>query len=465
MDYVTSVDEAPEGVRDLFNRGLGAMERSNIDYAVEMFLACIMAEPMLLDARKFLRAVTIKRFKAKGDSPIRHVISTITGMPGMIAASLKIGSKPVEAIKTIEILLAKDPLNLRFLTLFSKAARAAEAGELAVQTLVIARENHPDNTKLILRLGETFMEMNRVSEARECFEVLVALRPNDTSAIRALKNAMALESITVDGWASVTEKRDGDYRDLLKDSAKAELLEKEDKITKSTKDTAALISNVLALIEEEPDNLTHYRELANLYTTNKMFDEAIEAINTAQEKRGSTDPELDAAVCNIRLKQFDHAIDEATKTGDDATAQQVAVDRSEFLFTNLQERARTYPNDLHIRYDLGVALLDREDYNGAIQQFQRSQRNPRYRTESLYCMGMCFKAKTQYDLAIEQLDSAASEIVGMNKLKKDIYYELGLVYEDLQDADKAAGYFKEIYQTDLGYKDVAQKVEQIYGSG
>jgi tetratricopeptide (TPR) repeat protein len=276
---------------------------------------------------------------------------------------------------------------------------------------------------------------------------------------------MALESITVDGWESVTEKRDGDYRDLLKDSAKAELLEKEDKITKSTKDTDVLIANVLAQIEEEPDNLTHYRELANLYTTTKMFDEAVSAISTAQEKRGSTDPELDAAVCNIRLKQFDHAIDEATKTGDDETAQQIAVDRAEFLFTNLQERARTYPNDLHIRYDLGVALLEREDYNGAIQQFQRSQRNPRYRTESLYCMGMCFKAKTQYDLAIEQLDSAASEIVGMNKLKKDIYYELGLVHEDLQDADKAAGYFKEIYQTDIGYKDVAQKVEQIYGSG
>jgi len=48
--------------------------------------------------------------------------------------------------------------------------------------------------------------------------------------------------------------------------------------------------------------------------------------------------------------------------------------------------------------------------------------------------------------------------------KKDICYELGLIAEELGDAAKAAGYYKQIYQVDIGYKDVAERVERIYGS-
>ena len=68
------------------------------------------------------------------------------------------------------------------------------------------------------------------------------------------------------------------------------------------------------------------------------------------------------------------------------------------------------------------------------------------------------------DLAATQLAAASSEINGMDDLKKEILYELALVYEKNDDKDNYIGSLKEIYETDYGYKDVAQRVEASYAS-
>ncbi len=51
----------------------------------------------------------------------------------------------------------------------------------------------------------------------------------------------------------------------------------------------------------------------------------------------------------------------------------------------------------------------------------------------------------------------------MNALKKDIYYELGGILESSGQVREAVNrYYKEIYQADIGYKDIAAKIEAAY---
>jgi tetratricopeptide (TPR) repeat protein len=75
---------------------------------------------------------------------------------------------------------------------------------------------------------------------------------------------------------------------------------------------------------------------------------------------------------------------------------------------------------------------------------------------------MCFKKKGQHDLAIEQLEKAAAEIATMDETKKDVIYELGEVSGLMGKPEKAAAYYKQIYQVDIGYRDVAEKIERAY---
>ena len=50
----------------------------------------------------------------------------------------------------------------------------------------------------------------------------------------------------------------------------------------------------------------------------------------------------------------------------------------------------------------------------------------------------------------------------MDEVKKEIVYNLGLVYEQMGDAPKYIDAMKKIYEADYGYRDVAARVESSY---
>jgi hypothetical protein len=66
------------------------------------------------------------------------------------------------------------------------------------------------------------------------------------------------------------------------------------------------------------------------------------------------------------------------------------------------------------------------------------------------------------DLATKQLEEASQEILAMDTMKKEIVYNLGLVYERIGESEKSLSCMKQIYEADYGYKDVATRVESSY---
>jgi len=66
------------------------------------------------------------------------------------------------------------------------------------------------------------------------------------------------------------------------------------------------------------------------------------------------------------------------------------------------------------------------------------------------------------DLAVKQLEDASKEILSMDAMKKEMVYNLGLVYERMGEQEKSVACMKQIYEVDYGYKDVARRVESSY---
>jgi tetratricopeptide (TPR) repeat protein len=79
-------------------------------------------------------------------------------------------------------------------------------------------------------------------------------------------------------------------------------------------------------------------------------------------------------------------------------------------------------------------------------------------------LGRCYQQLGMLDLAAKQLEEAAGEILAMDATKKEITYNLGLVYEQMGAAEKSIGCMKQIYEVDYGYRDVAARVESSYQS-
>lgn len=452
---VVALEDAPRKARELFDKGFAALERGNLGYSIDMLLAALEIEPRLLQARKFLRAAEIKKYKEGKPGP--HIISTLSNLPGLLKVMTSAKKKPVEALKAAEKLMRADPLNVTFINALVEAAVASDMPEAAIQTLEIAKEHYPENVILLQRLGHLYLQTNQTQEAKACFETFYKLRPNDPKALKVLKDASALDTMKKGGWNEA-----GSFRDVIKDSKGAALLEQESKAVKSSKDIDALINETRIKLQREPDNVNYRRALADLFARNEQFDEALEILTEAQAVSGRADPQIDRLIGSIRLRQFETLIAQLRAAGKTAEAEAKDKEKDAFLLEDASERVRRYPNDLQFRYEMAVLLFEHGRMNEAIQEFQLAQRNPARRTRALYYMAMCFKSKQQYDIALEQLEKASSEVNIMDDTKKDIIYEIGTIHELMGHQDKAVQNFKEIYSVDISYRDVAAKIEKAY---
>ena len=129
-----------------------------------------------------------------------------------------------------------------------------------------------------------------------------------------------------------------------------------------------------------------------------------------------------------------------------------------------RKRVEQNPTDPQLRYDLGQALYHAGEFSDAIPHLQQATRNPHIRTRVLLLLGRTFDAKGMSDMAIKQLSDANAELTVMDKTKKEVLYELGLIHEKVAGKDDALNCFKQIYEVDYGYRDVAHRVESSYSS-
>jgi tetratricopeptide (TPR) repeat protein len=450
------IEDVSSQVRDLYNKGFTALERGKLDYAIDLLTRCVEMSPGFLQARRYLRLAEVQRFKSKRGNWFTHLTSSISGNSLYVPAKAMLSAGKFEqALDHAEKLLAADPLNKRFVNLFAEAATKAGMAEAALQTLEIVRESYPRDADVLQWLGTLYMEIGNAKGARECFEVLSEVKPNDPKVLRWLKNATAQESLLTD-WSNAD-----DYRSKIKDTKEAEQLEAAEKAVKTERDIETLIAATQAKIEKEPGNVNYYRQLSRLYLQKGLFDEGIQVLQQAIA-RNPGDPELESALGAARLQQYDHRIATLREAGDAAAADAMQTERDQFAFDDLQQRVTRYPNELKLRYEFGAMLFGLGEVDQAIQQFQYSQRSATYRAQSLYHLGLAFRSKNQYDLAIGQLDQALAEVPTMDELRKSILYELGEIHEIVGNKEQAGHCYKQVYQVDIGYRDVAGKVEQVY---
>jgi Flp pilus assembly protein TadD len=127
-----------------------------------------------------------------------------------------------------------------------------------------------------------------------------------------------------------------------------------------------------------------------------------------------------------------------------------------------RKRSERNPTDLQLRFELGEHLFHAGRFREALPELQRGRRSPNARLKSMNLLGRCYRKLGMLDLAAQELEEAAQEISSMDAMKKEIVYNLGLVYELMGEGDKSIAAMKQIYQTDYGYRDVAARVERSY---
>jgi len=136
--------------------------------------------------------------------------------------------------------------------------------------------------------------------------------------------------------------------------------------------------------------------------------------------------------------------------------------RAEILIADARERVARNPTDLQLRFELGEHLVSGRRFREAVPELQRARQNLHARLKAMNLLGCCYGELGMLDLATKQLEQASKEILSMDAVKKEIVYNLGLVYERMGDREKSLACMKQIYEVEHGYKDVATRVESSY---
>jgi tetratricopeptide (TPR) repeat protein len=258
----------------------------------------------------------------------------------------------------------------------------------------------------------------------------------------------------------------GSYRDILKNKAEAVQLEQEKREVKSDDVAQRLISEYEARLITEPKNMKLLRSLAELYSQKKEFDRAVEYCERIRSSEGGTDPSLDRLISEITIKKFEHALAQLDQSAPDYAerAARIEAQRDEFELADTKARAERYPTDLQIRYELGELYFRAGKISEAIQEFQKAQNYPAKRLQAMGYLGQCFARRGMNDLAARTLQNAIKEKPVFDDEKKELVYQLGSVLEKMNKREDAIEQFKQIYEMDIGYKDVAAKVDAYYAS-
>jgi len=460
-----TISDLPRDLRMLYTKGFEAFQRENFDYAIEMFTQILAREPHVFEIRKTLRTAQVAK-SGKAGGFFKRTFSSASSSPMVAKGQLALRKNPLEALQIAEEILNTDANSSGGHKLLAEAALAAEMPEVAVMSLEILVKHSPKDKELTFQLAEAYADCGEKSKGERALAELQRLFPTDNEIFSKLKDLSARKTLDEGGYGALAGG-EGSYRDVLRNKAEAESLEQEKRQMKSEDASESLIHDWEVRLKAEPNNLKMLRNLAEEYTRKNEFDKALGYYDRIKALDGGNDSSLLRQIADVKVKKFNLAISQLDPTTADYAAQveQLKADRQAFQIEECKQRTERYPTDLQIRFELGQLYYDAGKIQEAMPEFQKAQANPNRRVQAITFLGKCFEKRGMHDMAARRLQEVLKEKISFDEEKKDLVYTLGTVFEKMGKKEEAMEQFKLIYETDMGYRDVAKKVDDYYAGG
>ena len=451
--------DVPRPLRDLFEKGKQAVDRDNLDYALDIFLDVLNKEPAFWDCRQALR-----KAQAQKSSQKKGLFSKLKKpSPQLAKAKMVVGKNPTEALSLCEKALNSDGNNSGAHRCLAEAALAADLPKTAVLSLEFARTLEPNDREVAIELATAYIANGQGDKADAVLSDQLRKNPNDPDLQKLYRDLSANRTLGEGGYEKLAEG-EGSFRDALRDSDEATKLEQEARAYKDEDTLTKMLEDARTALETEPSIQTA-RKYADISFELKDYPEALKYYKQILQQPGASDPALEKIVSQCQLKAFEKEKRDLDPDGEDymARLEDIEKRRASFMLEDAKKRVDRYPNELGLRFELGVLFFKTDKINEAIKELQKSQRDGKHRVKSLFYLGQCFAKKKMFDMASKQLETAIEEKKVQDEETKDLIYTYGSILEEMDKREQAIEQFKKIYEMDIGYKDVADKVDSYYG--
>lgn len=440
-----------------------ALQRGNYDYVIEVCGNVLKLARGCVPVRRLQRAALYKKFEKKNKFFTKALGSVTTA--GFMFAGKK---DPEKGIENAEKMLLADPSNVAALKLLAESATQLELYETAAFAWEGIRDAQPRDHDTLINLAEAYLTAKMPKEALKVADDLLHIKPQDGDALALMRKASVAQTMDKGNWESQSS-----FREKLRDESQAVSLEQASKIVTSSEMTERLLNEALQRVAEQPENINHYRSIIDAYRKLNRLTDALEWVRKArQQPSGASDAnfekleaDIEVALREVKLHEAEAAL--AAAPDDAAAAQKVEAAKAELNTYRLEQSkayVERYPNDHGARYTLANLFYETGDYQNAIANYQQAQKNPKVRISAIVGMGKALKARGMFDLAVAQFQLAKSELSVMDEVKKDVIYSLAECFEAMDKTDAAISEYKVIYSEDIGFRDVADKINAFYAS-
>jgi tetratricopeptide (TPR) repeat protein len=457
-----SENELTANAKPLWLKALTAVQVSNHAYAVTLLQGILNDNPGFLEARKLLRKCELQL--TGGAKKKSGLFGIQTGGMGLMKPQNQAKKDPLGALPLLEKELEKDPLNEAANELLFDICVKLEFLNTAAFALETVRSSNPENAKLLKKLAAFYSSRNMHELAGEVYNDIIRHHPTDGEAIKGAKDASARASMQKQRW-----DENASMRDLMRDTSQFEELEKSSRTGLTREQLEDRRDKTIEKYNANPNHLATVKELAGIYEQLEDWHNAHNFYQWAFSlSTGDVALESKASAMKDKAIEADlRALESAVAADPDNAELRTALEerRRDRLTEQVQEAKRRVdqnPTDPQLRYELGNALYQSGDLSAAIPHLQQATRNPHIRTKVLLLLGRTFKGKAMFDLSIKQLSDALADLHAMDGTKKEVLYEKGLIHEEMGDKKSALDCFKQIYEVDYGYRDVARRVESSY---
>lgn len=466
-DQIVEIQESelPQNLKNLWLKAVSAVELQNHGYAVSLVNAILKEQPGFVEGRKLARksaaTVVASSGKKKKSGGMTSLLSG--GMNNMkLAGAAK--KDPVAALVTLEKELEKDPYNAVVNDVLFDTALRLNMLDTASFALETVRKGAPSNTKLLHKLAEHYLARDMPDLAQNVYDDIVKQDPTDIHAVKGSKDCSARASMKKQRWEEAQS-----LDDLKRDSEHSKELEASDRAAMTKDQQVDKLGELIAAYQSNQNDIVVVKQIAHLYEEMEnwkdayaFYDWAYQLSNQDTALKNKAGILKDRAAEQVLTEMEGRLHEDPNNDELRAELQQARQARASESVAEAQLRVEQNPTDPQLRFDLGSALYNAGEYSEAIPHLQQATRNPHIRTRVLLTLARAFDGKDMYDLAIKQLSDALADLHGMDGTKKEVLYEKGLIHAKMDDKENALGCFKEIYEVDYGYRDVAQRVESSY---
>lgn len=436
------------------------MLKRNFDYAGSLLLQIVTLKPDHGEAFALLCETFQRRAERK---PTPRWLARLGAAPYQLSASLaKLGRNPAGRVRALTRCLRLEPTSEPVAMALGEAL--AESGHMnsAVATFRSCATANPRSSAAWKAAATCHARLKEVDQALESLEKALQINPKDAEAERMRKNLTADVTLQAGAYENAQSSRD-----LIRDRNQAQQLELDQRIHRTGDEIVSELEELKQQLDSDPKDRRARRRIAKILARQGEFEEAIAVLEASRSFEDQV-ADLDDRVGDLRIEAQKAEVAQLAELQERSPhpdrardLEQLEKDLGGLEISEYRRRLKDRPTELGLWHALGKALQDAGELDEAIEAFQRSVKDPKVRLDSLVRLGGCFHRKGLFDLAEKQLTAALEETSATGERGKAILYNLGLVCEKAGREEEAFRYYSRVYEVDIRYRDVAQRIETL----